>query len=101
FTAAMDKYAFLPTHNLSISKPQKTPDNEESIAWNIANSRNRRFFKDKTGMTLATNTKDFILQTYWRDMGNNNFVLMKDASAPIYVRGKHWGGFRIAYKPQI
>jgi methyl-accepting chemotaxis protein len=23
---------------------------------------------------------------------------MKDASAPIYVNGRHWGGVRLAYK---
>jgi methyl-accepting chemotaxis protein len=23
---------------------------------------------------------------------------MHDLSAPIYVNGKHWGGFRIGYK---
>jgi methyl-accepting chemotaxis protein len=24
-------------------------------------------------------------------------VMMKDASAPIWVNGRHWGGFRIGY----
>lgn len=99
FCAAMDRFAFLPTHNNAISKPQKEPNTSENIAWNTANSRNRRFFKDKTGTSLALNTQEFLIQTYWRDMGNNNFILMKDASAPIFVKGKHWGGFRIGYKP--
>ncbi len=31
-------------------------------------------------------------------MGVGTFVLMKDVSAPIRVRGRHWGGFRIGYK---
>jgi methyl-accepting chemotaxis protein len=31
-------------------------------------------------------------------MGGGLFALMKDASAPIYVRGRHWGGFRIGYR---
>ena len=26
------------------------------------------------------------------------FALMKDASAPIVIRGRHWGGFRMGYK---
>jgi methyl-accepting chemotaxis protein len=30
-------------------------------------------------------------------MGGGNFVMMKDASAPIWVNGRHWGGFRIGY----
>jgi methyl-accepting chemotaxis protein len=31
-------------------------------------------------------------------MGGGAFVLMKDASAPITVHGRHWGGFRIGFK---
>jgi methyl-accepting chemotaxis protein len=34
------------------------------------------------------------LQTYKRDTGE----VMHDLSAPIYVNGKHWGGFRIGYR---
>jgi methyl-accepting chemotaxis protein len=30
-------------------------------------------------------------------MGGGQFVLMKDASAPISVRGRHWGGFRMGF----
>jgi hypothetical protein len=29
-------------------------------------------------------------------MGGGNFALMKDASAPIVVKGRHWGGVRCA-----
>jgi methyl-accepting chemotaxis protein len=31
-------------------------------------------------------------------MGGGAYVLMKDISAPIVVRGRHWGGLRIGYK---
>jgi methyl-accepting chemotaxis protein len=31
-------------------------------------------------------------------MGGGNFVLMKDASAPIFVRGRHWGAFRMGVR---
>jgi methyl-accepting chemotaxis protein len=31
-------------------------------------------------------------------MGGGQFVLMKDASAPVFVGGRHWGGVRIGYK---
>ena len=32
------------------------------------------------------------------DMGNGTFAMMKDVSAPIFVKGRHWGGVRIGYK---
>ena len=40
----------------------------------------------------------FLVQTYRRDMGGGHFVMMKDISAPITVRGRHWGGLRLAVK---
>jgi methyl-accepting chemotaxis protein len=38
------------------------------------------------------------LQTYRRDMGAGQFVVMKEAAAPITVQGRHWGGLRLAFK---
>jgi methyl-accepting chemotaxis protein len=38
------------------------------------------------------------VQTYRRDMGGGTFAVMKDVSAPIRVRGRHWGGLRLAYR---
>jgi methyl-accepting chemotaxis protein len=93
FCAAVDRNGFLPTHNRAFSHPQgKDP------AWNAANCRNRRIFNDRTGLAAGRNTRPSLLQTYRRDMGGGTFVLMKDASAPITVRGRHWGGLRLAYR---
>jgi len=93
FCAAVDTNGYLPTHNLKFSQPQGSDP-----AWNAANSRNRRLFTDRTGLGAARNTEAFLLQTYRRDMGNGMFAMMKDVSAPIYVKGRHWGGVRIGYK---
>jgi len=93
FCAAVDDNGYLPTHNVKFSKPQG-PD----PVWNAANCRNRRLFNDRTGLGAGRNTRAFLLQTYRRDMGGGVFVLMKDASAPIYVNGRHWGGLRMGYR---
>ncbi len=93
FCAAVDRNAFLPTHNLKFSQPQgKDP------VKNAATSRNRRIFNDRTGLRAAKNKSTFLLQTYRREMGAGEYVLMKDVSAPIWVQGKHWGGLRIGYR---
>ena len=89
FCAAVDRNGFLPTHNRKYSQPQG-PD----TVWNNANCRNRRIFDDRTGLATARNRKPFLLQTYRRDMGGGQFLVMEDLSAPIMVRGRHWGGFR-------
>lgn len=93
FCAAVDRNGYLPTHNLVYSKPQG-----DDPVWNAANCRNHRIFADRTGLGAGRNTRPFLLQTYRRDMGGGEFVLMKDVSAPITVKGRHWGGLRIGYK---
>lgn len=95
FCAAVDRNGYLPTHNLKFSKPQG--GNPE---WNAAHCRNRRIFNDRTGLAAARNEKPFLLQTYRRDMGGGQHVLMKDLSAPILVKGRHWGGLRLGYRFQ-
>jgi methyl-accepting chemotaxis protein len=92
FCAAVDRNGYLPTHNLKFSKPQGADP-----VWNAAHSRNRRIFNDRTGLAAGRNVRRFLLQTYRRDMGGGQRVLMKDLSAPITVQGRHWGGLRLAY----
>jgi len=93
FCVAWAKGGYLPTHNPDYRLPQG-PD----PVWNNANCRNRRLFTDRAVRKVAANTKPFLLQTYRRDMGGGNFVLMKDLSSPIYVRGRHWGAFRMGFR---
>jgi methyl-accepting chemotaxis protein len=92
FCAAVDRNGYLPTHNAKFSKPQGSDP-----VWNAANCRNRRIFNDRTGLAAGRTERRFLLQTYRRDMGGGNRVLMKDLSAPITVQGRHWGGLRLAY----
>ncbi len=93
FCVAWARGGYLPTHNPNYRNPQgKDP------VWNNANCRNRRLFNDRAVKKVAANTKAFLLQTYRRDMGGGNFVLMKDLSSPIFVRGRHWGAFRMGFR---
>ncbi|WP_428672416.1 methyl-accepting chemotaxis protein [Roseibium sp.] len=94
FCAAVDRNGYLPVHNLIYSKPQKPDD----PAWNTANCRNKRIFDDRAGLSAARNTRPVLIQTYARDMGGGNVVWMKEIDVPILVQGRHWGGFRTAYK---
>ncbi len=91
FCAAVDRNGYLPTHNYKFSRPQGNDP-----TWNAAHCRNRRIFNDRVGLKAGRNTKPFLLQVYRRDMGGGQFVLMRDLSAPITVRRRHWGGLRLA-----
>ena len=93
FCIAVDRNGYVATHNKKYNHPQRG-----DLAWDSANSRYRRIFNDRTGLASARNTRPFLLQTYRRDMGGGNFMVMKEAAAPITVNGRHWGGVRLAFK---
>jgi methyl-accepting chemotaxis protein len=93
FCVAWARGGYLPTHNPNYRLPQG-PD----PVWNNANCRNKRLFSDRAVKKVAANARPFLLQTYRRDMGGGNFVLMKDLSSPIHVRGRHWGAFRMGFR---
>ncbi len=94
FCVAWARGGYLPTHNPNYRKPQG-PD----PVWNNANCRNRRMFEDRAVKKVAAaSNKPFLLQTYRRDMGGGQFVLMKDLSAPIFIKGRHWGAFRMGFR---
>jgi methyl-accepting chemotaxis protein len=89
YAGAVDNNGYFPTHNKKFSQPLTG-----NYDVDIVNNRTKRIFSDRTGKRCGSNTKPFLLQTYKRDTGE----VMHDLSAPIYVNGKHWGGFRIGYK---
>lgn len=94
FCAAVDRNGYLPVHNRIYSQPQRPND----VAWNIVHCRNRRIFDDRAGLAAARNVRPTLIQNYPRDMGNSVIIMMTEIDAPIRVFGKHWGGFRSAYK---
>lgn len=94
FCIAADRNGYISTHNHMYCQPQRPGD----VVWNTAHSRWRRIFNDRTGLASARNQRPFLLQTYRRDMGGGQFVLLKEAAAPITVANRHWGGLRLAYR---
>ena len=81
---------YVPTHNREFAH-----DSTGNPEVDLVRSRSKRLFNDRTGIRCGSHTKDMLLQTYRRDTGE----IMHDLSVPIYVNGKHWGGFRLGYRP--
>jgi methyl-accepting chemotaxis protein len=94
FCAMIDRNGYLPVHNKIYSHPQRPGD----VVWNTANSRNRRIFNDAAGLAAGRNLRSYLIQSYARDMGNSKTIMMREIDVPIRVNGRHWGGFRTAYK---
>ncbi len=86
FAVAVDRNGYLPTHNTKYS----AQNNDPSL------NRTKRIFNDEVGLTAGRNVQEFLRQVYRRDTGET----MWDISAPITVRGQHWGGFRIGFSIQ-
>lgn len=91
FAGAVDVNGYFPTHNKKFSQPLSGNYEKDLI-----NNRTKRIFDDPTGRRCGAHTESFLLQTYKRDTGE----ILHDLSVPIYVKGKHWGGFRMGFKTQ-
>lgn len=89
YAGAVDIKGYFPTHNKKYSRPQTG-----KYETDLLHSRTKRIFSDRTGSRCGSNTNIFLLQTYMRDTGE----IMHDLSVPIYVAGRHWGGFRMGYR---
>jgi methyl-accepting chemotaxis protein len=94
FCVVVDRNGFLPVHNREYSHPQRRADPE----WNMAHSRNRMIFDSRAGLCAARSTRPYLVQTNPRHMGGGKVIMMKEVAAPLRVRGKHWGGLRMAYE---
>jgi len=86
YAVTVDRNGYLPTHN---TRYQQGISGEEGK--DLAGNRTKRIFNDPIGIKSAQNQKESFLQAYKRDTGE----VMWDISSPIFVKGKHWGGFRI------
>jgi methyl-accepting chemotaxis protein len=89
YAGAVDRNGYFPTHNKKFSA-----DPTGDLKVDMIHSRSKRIFNDPVGKRCGSHTSPFLIQTYRRDTGE----VMHDISTPIFVGGKHWGGFRIGYK---
>jgi len=91
FAIACTQQGYVPTHNQAFSQPLTGDVQVDTI-----NNRTKRKFADRTGIRCGSHQQPVLLQTYTRDTGE----LMHDLSVPIMVKGRHWGGLRLGYKPE-
>lgn len=88
FSAAIgsDVNGYVPTHNSRYQQPV-TGD----AAKDLEGNRTKRIFKNDVVLNAGKSEAPFLLQDYQRDTGERVWSV----SAPVYVKGKHWGCFRI------
>ncbi len=86
FAVPVDVNGYLPTHNTRYQQPITGDVDKDRVG-----NRTKRVFNDPVGLKAAQNKDLGFLQIYHRDTGK----VMWDVSSPIYIKGKHWGGFRV------
>jgi len=91
YAIGCDRRGYVPTHNNRFCQPL-TGDEKKDFVGN----RTKRVFGDPVGKRCGDHELPFLLQTYRRDTGE----IMHDISAPVYVKGRHWGGVRIGYRTE-
>ncbi len=90
YAIMIDDHGYVPTHNNQYAH-KETGDPE----IDLVKSRSKRIFNDKTGQRGGQHQEKLLLQTYKRDTGE----VLHDLSVPVFVNGRHWGGFRVGYLP--
>ena len=89
YAIMIDDHGYVPTHNNQFAH-KETGDPEVDLV----KSRSKRIFTDKTGQRGGQHQEKLLLQTYKRDTGE----VLHDLSVPVFIRGRHWGGFRVGYR---
>ncbi|HEX4843947.1 MAG TPA: methyl-accepting chemotaxis protein [Limnobacter sp.] len=92
FSLCVDRKGYAPTHNSKYSRPL-TGD----LKVDLVESRDKRMFSDPVGLRAAQNLSPWLLQTYRRDTGE----VLNDLSLPIEINGRHWGGIRLGFSPEL
>jgi methyl-accepting chemotaxis protein len=93
--AITDINGYLPTHITERSQPQSA-DPE----WNAQYCRNRRNFIDDITRRALASTKEAMLATYGMDLGNGRYLPVKNVFVPLFVAGRRYGNFEMAYRDE-
>jgi HAMP domain-containing protein len=82
-----DMLGYTPTHDSKFSRPL-TGDPKKDLAGHRA----KRKFWTPMHQNAAKNVEPVLVQPYLRDTGESAW----DVSSPIFVKGRHFGAFRVA-----
>lgn len=91
YAVAQDATGYMPTHCKRYSEPE-TGNYERDLQW----SRSKRILKGRITELPMRSPRKVLMQTYLRDTGE----VIHDMSVPIFVNGRHWGAFHVAWAPK-
>lgn len=86
YTVGNDLNGYLPSHDSKFELPV-TNDRAKDLNGN----RTKRKFTTPMHIAASRNVEPLLVQPYIRDTGERVW----DVSSPIFVKGRHWGVFRV------
>jgi methyl-accepting chemotaxis protein len=90
-----DINGYLPTHISERSQPQS-----DDPSWNAQHCRNRRNFIDDATRRAIDSENEAMLVTYRMNLGEGRYLPVKNVFVPIYIAGRRWGNFELAYRDE-
>ncbi len=92
-TVCTDMNGFLPTHMSSMSLPA-TGD----IVHDTQNCRNGRIIWGPSDISAKSSTADYFMSVYRHEGDGVNYLIIRNVYVPIFICGRRWGDFEIAYR---
>jgi len=86
FAVLCDNQGYTPSHNSVYNHPLIGNYKEDNV-----NSRSKRVYYDKNA--AENTTEPYLREVYQRDTGEEMWKM----SSPVFVKGQHWGSFRIGF----
>jgi methyl-accepting chemotaxis protein len=93
FCVAIDRNGYVPVHNRRYSQAQRPGE----TLWNATNCRHKRICGDRADLIAARSSRPFVVQSY-ADAYEEGGPAVHEIAVPIRALGRHWGGFRMAYR---
>ncbi len=94
FALPSDRNGYMPVHHVDWSLPPRPGD----PAWNAAHARNRRIADSRVGLSAGRSIRPFLIQLSRHEHEDGRAEFLSEINAPLRVRGRHWGGVRMAYR---
>lgn len=87
-----DMNGFLPTH---VSDRSRTPTGD--LAHDTEYCRNGRILFDATDQKAKRSNAPYMMAVYRQEGNGQEYIVVRNVYVPIYINGRRWGDFEVAY----
>lgn len=93
FAVASDRNGYVPVHHPQYAQAARPEDPD----WSAVHAAHRRLYDSRAAIGAGRSVRPFLIQRLQADLGQGPEIF-SEISAPIRLRGRHWGGVRTGYR---